>query len=70
MRSEFAEWLDQMQHEADKENITVQARHIDLLDFYFKGKKTPAEAFKQYVAFLKRWNSITDNGKNTEALKI
>jgi hypothetical protein len=26
MRSEFCEWLDQMQHIADKENVIVQAR--------------------------------------------
>ncbi len=67
MRSEFAEFLDQMQHVADLENVTVQASHYDVLDFYFKSKETPAAAFNQYKKFLKRWNAITDNGKNTEA---
>lgn len=66
MRSEFAEFLDQMQHEADKEQITVQARHYDVLDYYFKIKKTPEEAFADYKKFLRRWNAITENGKYTE----
>ena len=68
MRSEFAEWLDQMQHVADNENIIVQARHVDLLDFFFRSKKSPMQAFEEYNKFLVRWNAITDNGRNTEAL--
>ena len=69
MRSEFAEWLDQMQHVADNENIIVQARHVDLLDFFFRSKKSPTQAFDKYKKFLVRWNAITDNGRNTEALE-
>ena len=67
MRSEFAEFLDQMQHIADTENMVVQARHYDVLDYYFQMKETPEEAFKQYKKFLARWNAITDYGRNTEA---
>lgn len=67
MRSPFAEWLDQMQHIADKENIVVQARHIDTLEFYFKDNLTPQDAFDMYKYFLKRWNALTENGKYTEA---
>ena len=69
MRSEFAEFLDQMQHIADNDSIIVQARHYDVLDYYFKLKYSPEDAYKQYKQnFLPRWNAITDNGKNTEAL--
>lgn len=69
MRSEFAEWLDQMQKEADKEKVIVAARHYDVLDYYFKVKLSPVEAFRRYnKEFLPRWNAITDNGKNTEAV--
>lgn len=68
MRSPFAEFLDQMQHVADAENITVAARHVDVLDYYFKSKKTPEKAFADYRDnFLPRWNAITCNGKYTEA---
>jgi hypothetical protein len=67
MRSEFAEFLDQMQHVADTENVTVAARHCDVLEYYFKSKMTPTDAFKQYKKFLVRWNAITQNGKFTEA---
>lgn len=67
MRSPFAEWLDQMQHIADKEEIVVQARHYDLLDYQFKTNLTPLEAFKEYKKFLIRWNAITQNGRFTEA---
>lgn len=67
MRSEFCEFLDQMQLIADKENIVVWARHYDVLDFYFKEGQNPHEAFSDYKEFLKRWNALTDNGKNTEA---
>lgn len=67
MRSEFAQWLDDMQHIADAENITVAARHFDVLDFYFKSKKSPEQAFLDYRDnFLPRWNAITENGKHTE----
>jgi hypothetical protein len=68
MRSEFAEWLDQMQHVADTENIIVQARHVDLLDFFFRSKKSPTQAFEEYVRFLFKWNAITDNGRNTQPI--
>lgn len=67
MRSELAEFLDQMQKVADTENVTIAARHIDILEYYFKSKMEPQEAFDWYKMFLKRWNAITDNGKNTQA---
>jgi predicted metallo-beta-lactamase superfamily hydrolase len=67
MRSEFTEWLDQMQHVADADNVTVAARHFDVLDYYFKSKKTPEEAYQDYTKFLKRWNALTNSGQNTEA---
>ncbi len=67
MRSEFAEFLDKMQHIADAENITVAARHYDVLDYYFKAKYTPEIAFHYYKKhFLPRWNAITQNGRVTE----
>lgn len=70
MRTELADWLDKMQHVADTENITVQARHIDVLDYYFESKKTPEEAFNDYKTnFLPRWNAITNNGENTAETK-
>jgi len=67
MRSPLAEFLDQMQHVADNEQICIQARHIDVLEYYHQIKQTPEEAFHNYKKFLVRWNAITDNGKNTEA---
>lgn len=68
MRSEFAEWLDQMQHIADKDNIVVQARHYDVLDYYFKSNKTPQQGYESYKNnFLPRWNAITKNGRFTES---
>tara|TARA_R110002012_G_scaffold250357_6_gene428162 strand:- start:5041 stop:5373 length:333 start_codon:yes stop_codon:yes gene_type:complete len=70
MRSPFAEWLDQMQHVADAENITVAARHFDFLDYQFKLNNSPSAAFENYKVFLKRWNAITKNGKFTEAVKF
>lgn len=70
MRTEFAEFLDQMQHIADKDGIDIQARHIDLLEFYFKRKTkmTPQQAYDDFKTnFLPRWNAITQNGRFTEA---
>ena len=68
MRSEFCEFLDQMQHVADADGVTVAARHHDVLNYYFKMKYEPAKAYHEYKNnFLPRWNAITDNGKNTEA---
>jgi hypothetical protein len=67
MRTDFAQWLDGMQHEADADGVTVAARHIDVLGYYFILKLTPQEAFLKYKnEFLPRWNAITENGKNTE----
>lgn len=67
MRSELAEYLDQMQHVADKKSVIVQARHIDVLEYYKYCSISPEEAFIEYEKFLVRWNAITDNGKNTKA---
>jgi hypothetical protein len=68
MRSDFAQWLDEMQHVADADGITVAARHYDVLDYYFKVKKSPTEAYADYKNnFLPRWNAITKNGQFTEA---
>ncbi len=68
MRSPFADWLDKMQHIADEESIVVQARHYDVLDYYFQKKDTPKEAYDSYKKFLIRWNAITQNGRFTEEL--
>ena len=66
MRSKFAEWLDQMQHVADADDIVIAARHFDLLDYYFKTNKTPEDAYNDYKnKFLPRWNALTNNGINT-----
>jgi len=66
MKSPFAEWLDKMQHIADKEEIIVQARHYDVLDYYFKSNETPEKALGDYKKFLVRWNALTENGRFTE----
>lgn len=68
MRSEFAQWLDEMQHLADADSITVAARHYDVLDYYFKMNKSPQTPYDEYKKFVNRWNAITDNGRHTEAL--
>ena len=67
MRSDFSQWLDEMQHIADADGVTVAARHYDVLDFYFKAGKSPADAYVEYEThFLPRWNAITKNGQFTE----
>lgn len=67
MKSDFAQWLDEIQHIADEDNITVAARHYDVLDYYFKINKSPHEAYLDYKNnFLPRWNAITRYGQNTE----
>ena len=64
MRSDFAQFLDDMQHIADKDGITIAARHYDVLDYYFKIYKSPENAYYDYKNhFLPRWNAITQNGK-------
>jgi hypothetical protein len=67
MRSEFCDFIDKMQHIADADKVIIQARHFDVLDYYFKRGDAPEEAYENYKDnFLRRWNAITDNGKNTE----
>jgi hypothetical protein len=71
MRSELCDFLDKMQHVADADSIVIQARHYDVLVYYFKMKMTPEKAVKDYKDnFLPRWNAITDNGKNTETDRV
>lgn len=68
MRSELAEFLDQMQHLADADNIVIAARHIDVLEFYFLSGDTPEQAYTNYkTRFLPRWNVLTDHGTKTQA---
>lgn len=67
MRSELAEFINLMQHIADEDKIVIAARHIDVLEYYFKAKQTPEQAYQQYKNnFLPRWNALTENGKYTE----
>lgn len=54
MKTEFCQYLYDMQKIADDSNITIEARHFDVLDFYFKSKLSPLEAFKEYTKFLPR----------------
>jgi len=54
MKTEFCQYLYDMQKIADDSNITVEARHFDVLDFYFKSKLSPLQAFKEYAKFLPR----------------
>lgn len=43
-----------MQKIADDSNIIIEARHFDVLDYYFKAKQSPMEAFKDYCKFRVR----------------
>lgn len=62
MKSEFCQWLNDMQEIADNDNIVVQARHFDVLDYYFKAHNSPQEAFADYKNnFLPRWNAINQS---------
>lgn len=63
MRSEYCEFLTQMQKIADADSVIIEARHHDVLDFYFKENKTPERAYKEYLKFRKRWYAI--NGAPT-----
>lgn len=58
MRSEYCEFLTQMQKIADKDAVIIEARHHDVLDFYFTEKKTPEEAYAEYMKFRDRWYAI------------
>lgn len=50
MKSDFQQWIDELQSEADKENITIEAKYFDGLDYFFKTKDldllTPLERYK------------------------
>lgn len=70
MRSQFSQFLHDMQDEATKENTIVEARHYDVLKFYFQSNMKPIDAFENYKKFKERWNAITENGKYTETDKI
>jgi len=54
MKSEFCQYLCDMQKIADGSNIIIEARHFDVLDYYFKAKKSAIEAFKDYCKFRSR----------------
>lgn len=54
MITEFAQYLTDMQKIADDSDIIIEARHFDVLDFYFKSKQSPLEAFKEYCRFRVR----------------
>jgi len=66
MKSPFAEWLDDLQHEADKENAIVYGRHYDILIHLFEQGKNVKDAFVEYNKFTQRWNAITQSGKFTK----
>lgn len=67
MRSQFAEWLDQLTKLAEKDNTVVHARFYDSLKFWFDCGEKPEGGYECYQRFMKRWNAITENGKHTEA---
>jgi len=54
MISKFCQYLYDIQKIADDSNIIVEARHFDVLDYYFKSNHSPKEAFKAYCKFRKR----------------
>jgi len=60
MKSDFCEYLEEMQVIASQENIIVEAQHFDVLDYYYKSKIKPAEAFKQYKQFRVRVYAINN----------
>lgn len=51
MISEFSQYLTDIQKIANDSNIIIEARHFDVLDYYFKAKQSPMEAFKDYCKF-------------------
>lgn len=59
MRSEFCQWLLEFQEVASKENIIVEARHFDVLEYYFTAKEgTLEQTLEEYKNFRKRWYAI------------
>lgn len=63
MRSEFCNWLIQLQKIATKENIIVEAQHFDMLDYFYKTGCTPEKTYSEYKGFRKRWMAINASSK-------
>lgn len=63
MRSKFCNWCIQLQKIATKENIIVEARHFDMLDYFYKTGTTPEKTYPEYKEFRKRWMELNDSSK-------
>ena len=71
MKSDFQQWLEDFQYEADKDIITVKAIHYDILDYYFKMKLSPLEAYNKYKTdFLPRFNAINKINDNEILIQL
>lgn len=61
MRSEFQQWLYDLQELASKENIIIEAIYYDGLDYFFKAKFTLEESLKKYKELKRRCVAINSN---------
>ena len=54
MQSEFNQWLTQLSELAAQENIIVEAKYFDGLDYFFKAKLSPSDALPKYKDLVDR----------------
>lgn len=71
MRSEFNQWLEDLSALAATQNVIIEAKYYDGLEYFFNGSKlTPEQALPQYIDLVKRCEAIRLENVNKNPMDI
>lgn len=66
MRSKFCQWLIELSDLAEKEGITIEAKYIDALDWFYQSEMSIDSAFERYKQTVQRIIAIQQAAKEVK----
>ena len=63
MKSEFCQWVTEVSKVAEVNNDVVEAKYYDGLDYFFKLRLQPDEAYRRYKDLVRRCFAIEADPK-------
>ena len=70
MKSPYCQWLTDLSELAKKENVIIEAKYHDGLDFFFQSKLSLQDALIRYKDLVKRIVAINEEILDVEAIRF
>jgi len=70
MKTEFCQWLNDLSDLAEKENVIVEAKYFDGLDYFFKSGESPESALPLYKDLVLRIDAIQQDFNTKDLMRL